>query len=93
MDYSFKQAEAADTCQRIISVIVGKYIDQIMEAKNDRIDLSVIRPHSKDEGMKVVIEVSKDGNTSIKGMPLKTIKPQSGELWSFIETYLPDYSS
>ena len=91
MDNSFKGTEAADMCQRIISVIVGKYIDQIIEAKNDRIDMSVIRPHSKDAGMKIVIEVSKDGNTSIKGMPLKTVKPEKGNLWSFIETYLPDY--
>lgn len=91
MEYSFKQTEAADMCQRIISVIVGKYIEQIIEAKNDRIDLSVIRPHSKDAGMKIVIEVSKDGDTSIKGMPLKTVKSEKGNLWSFIETNLPDY--
>ena len=91
MEYKLKQAEAADMCQRIISVIVGKYIDQIVEAKNDKIELSVIRPHSDDAGMKIVIEVSKDGDTSIKGMPLKTAKPERGDLWAFIEKYLPDY--
>ena len=74
MEYKLKQAEAADMCRRIISVIVGKYIDQIVEAKNDKIEISVMRPHSKDAGMKIVIEVSKDGDTSIKGIPLNSIK-------------------
>lgn len=78
-------------CQRIVSVIIGKYIDQIVEAKNDKIELSVIRPHAEDAGMKIVIEVSKDGETSIKGMPLKTVKSDRGDLWAFIEKYLPDY--
>ena len=91
MEYEFKQVEAADMCQRIISVIVGKYIDQIVKAKNDIIELSVIRPHSEDNGMKIVIEVSKDGDTSLKGFPLKNTKTKRGDLWSFIETYLPDY--
>ena len=36
MEYKLKQAEAADMCQSIISVIVGKYIDRIVEAKNDK---------------------------------------------------------
>lgn len=91
MEYKLKQAEAADMCQRIISAIVGKYIDQIVETKNDKIELSVIRPHSEDAGMKIVIEVSGDGNTSIKGMPLNAIKHGGGDVWSFIENYLPDY--
>jgi len=34
MEYKLKQAEAADMCQSIISVIVGKYIDRIVEAKS-----------------------------------------------------------
>ena len=84
MEYKLKQAEAADMCQRIISVIVGKYIDRIVEAKNDKIELSIMRPHSEDVGMKIVIEVSKDGNTSIKGMPLNTIKYGEGNVWTFI---------
>ena len=91
MEYKLKQAEAADMCQRIISVIVGKYIDRIVKAKNDKIELSVIHPHSEDAGMKIVIEVSKDGDTSIKGMPLNAIKNAGGNLWTFIEKNLPDY--
>lgn len=91
MEYKLKQTEAVDMCQRILSVIIGKYIDQIVEAKNDKIELSVIRPHSEDVGMKIVIEVSKNGDTSIRGMPLKTAKTVRGDLWAFIETYLPDY--
>ena len=42
MEYKLKQAEAADMCQSIISVIVGKYIDRIVEAKNDKIELSIM---------------------------------------------------
>lgn len=91
MEYKLKQAEAADMCRRIISVIVGKYIDQIVEAKNDKIEISVMRPHSKDAGMKIVIEVSKDGDTSIKGMPLNSIKYGESDAWTFIEKNLPDY--
>ncbi len=91
MEYKLKQAEAADMCQRIISVIVGKYIDQIVEAKNDKIELSVIRPHSEDAGMKIVVEVSKDGDISIKGVPLNVIKHGEGDVWRFIEKHLPDY--
>ena len=91
MEYKLKQTEAADMCQRIISVIVGKYIDQIVEVKNDKIELSVIRPHTEDTGMKIVIEVSKDGDASIKCIPLNTIKIGEGDVWSFIEKYLPDY--
>ncbi len=78
-------------CRRIISVIVGKYIDQIVEAKNDKIEISVMRPHSKDAGMKIVIEVSKDGDTSIKGIPLNSIKYGESDVWTFIEKNLPDY--
>ena len=33
-------------CQSIISVIVGKYIDRIVEAKNDKIELSIMCPIS-----------------------------------------------
>ena len=91
MEYKLKQAEAADMCQSIISVIVGKYIDRIVEAKNDKIELSVMRPHSKDAGMKIVIEVSKDGDTSIKGIPLNSIKYGESDVWTFIEKNLPDY--
>ena len=91
MEYRLKQAEAADMCQRIISVIVGKYIDQIVEAKNDKIEISIIRSHAEDAGMKIVIEVLKDGQTSIKGIPLNTIKHGEGDIWPFIEKHLPDY--
>ena len=90
MEYQFKQAEAADMCQRIISVIVGKYLDQIIE-KNGRLELSVIQPHGDDAGKKIVVEVSKDADTTIKAMPLNTVKPQKDNLWNFIEKYLPDY--
>ena len=31
MEYRFKQVEAADMCQRIISVIAGKYIELVLE--------------------------------------------------------------
>ena len=77
MEYSFKQTEAADMCQRILSVIVGKHIDRIIEAKNDKIEISFIRPHSKDAGMKIVIEVSKDGDTSSAIHPT-LLHPQAG---------------
>jgi len=91
MEYKLKQAEAADMCQSIISVIVGKYIDRIVEAKNDKIELSVMCPHSENAGMKIVIEVSKDGDTSVKGMPLNAIKYGKSNVWTFIEKNLPDY--
>ena len=91
MEYKFKQVEAADMCQRIVSVIVGKYVDQSLEAKNDRIELSVIRPHVENEGKKIVIEVSKDADASIKVIPLKTENRKGSNLWAFIEKYLPDY--
>ena len=91
MEYKLKQTEAADMCQRIISVIVGKYIDQIVEAKNDKIELSVIRPHSEDAGMKIEVEVSKNGDTSIKVRPINTIKNGEDKVWAFIEKHLPDY--
>lgn len=91
MENKLKQAEAADMCQSIISVIVGKYINQIIEAKNDKIEFSVIRPYSVDAGMKIVIEVSENGDSYIKGMQLKTTKPGRGDLWTFIEKNLPDY--
>lgn len=91
MEYKLKQAEAADMCQSIISVIVGKYIDKIVETKNDKIEISIKRPHSEDAGMRIVIEVSKNGDTYIKGMQFKTVKLERGDLWAFIEKNLPDY--
>ena len=44
MEYRFKQVEAADMCQRIISVIAGKYIEQVLE-NHGRLELSIIQPH------------------------------------------------
>lgn len=90
VEYTFKQAEAADMCQRIISVIAGKYIDRVLE-KHGRLELSIMQPHAEDSGKKIVIEVSKDTDASIKAMPLKTANPEKGELWAFIERFLPDY--
>ena len=42
-------------------------------------------------GKRVVIEVSKDADTSVKVMPLKSESPKRDELWAFIEKYLPNY--
>lgn len=91
MEYKFKKAEAADMCLSIVSVIVGKYIDQMIEAKNDRIEMSIIRPHSKDAGKKIVIEVLENDVTSFKAIPLNTIKHGESKVWDFIEKHLPDY--
>jgi len=91
MEYKFSQDEAADMCQRIISVIIGKYIDDALEAKNDRIELSVIRPHAKGSAKKIVVEVSKDADTSVKVTPLRAEQHDGGGLWTFLEKYLPDY--
>ena len=90
MEYKFKQAEAADMCQRIISVIAGKYIEQILDS-HGRLDFSIIQPHTEDSGKKIIIEVSKNADTTIKAMPLSSIKHGEGDVWAFIEKYLPDY--
>lgn len=91
MEYNFKHAEAADMCQRIISVIAGKYIDKLLES-NGRLDISITQPHAEDFGKKIIIEVSKDADATIKAMPLNAIKREDGgKLWDFIEKYLPDY--
>ena len=90
MEYRFKQAEAADMCQRIISVIAGKYIDQIFE-KNGRLEISIIQPHAENAGQKIVIEVSKNADATVKAMPLSSIRHGEGEVWAFIEKYLPEY--
>ena len=55
MEYRFKQVEAADMCQRIISVIAGKYIELVLE-NHGRLELSIIQPHTEDSGKKIVIE-------------------------------------
>ena len=90
MEYRFKQVEAADMCQRIISVIAGKYIEQVLE-NHGRLELSIIQPHTEDSGKKIVIEVSKDADATIKATPLSSIKHGDGDVWAFIEKFLPDY--
>ena len=90
MEYRFKQAEAADMCQRIISVIAGKYIEHLLE-NHERLELSIIQPHTEDFGKKIVIEVSKNADATIKAMPLSSIKHGEGDVWAFIEKFLPDY--
>ena len=90
MEYRFKRAEAVDMCQRIISVIAGKYIEQILES-HGRLELSIIQPHTEDSGKKIVIEVSKNADATIKVMPLSSIKHGEGDVWAFIEKFLPDY--
>jgi hypothetical protein len=91
MEYKTKQAEAADMCRSIISVIVGKYVDQILEAKSDRIEISIVRPHLPESGKKIVIEVSKDANTSVHIKSQNGIKHDQSDVWTFIEENLPDY--
>ena len=90
MEYRFKQVEAADMCQRIISVIAGKYIELVLE-NHGRLELSIIQPHTEDSGKKIVIEVSKDADATIKATPLSSIKHGDGDVWAFIEKFLPDY--
>ncbi len=91
MEYKIKQAETAEMCRSIISVIIGKYIDQVLETKSDMIEISVSQPHRTESGNRIVIEVSKDADTSVKVMPLKTAKHRESDMWTFIEKYLPDY--
>ena len=91
MENKFKHAEAADMCQRIISVIAGKYLDKVLES-NGRLEISITQPHAEDSGKKIIIEVSKDADATIKTMPLNATKLEDREkLWDFIEKYLPDY--
>lgn len=90
MEYNFKQIEAADMCLRIISVIAGKYIDQVL-VKTCRLELSFIIPHEGEAGKKIIIEVSKEADVSIKAIPLSSVKYGEGDVWTFIEKYLPDY--
>lgn len=91
MENKFKHAEAADMCQRIISVIAGKYIDKLLESYG-RLEISIIQLHAEDSGKKIIIEVSKDADATIKTMPLNAKKCEDrGKLWDFIEKYLPDY--
>lgn len=77
-------------CQRIISVIAGKYIEQILEG-HGRLELSIIQPHAEDSGKKIFIEVSENADATIKVMPLSSVKYGEGEVWDFIERFLPDY--
>ena len=77
MEYYFKHAEAADMCQRIISVIAGKYIDKLLES-NGRLEISITQPHAEDLGKKIIIDVSKDADATIKAMPLNAIKRKDG---------------
>lgn len=91
MEYKIKQTETADMCRSIISVIVGKFIDQILESKSDRIEISIVRPHLPESGKKIAIEVSKDADTYVMVMPLKTTKHKESDMWAFIEKHLPDY--
>ena len=90
MEYSFKQDEAADMCQRMISVIAGKYIEQILKS-HGRLELSIVQPHMEGSGKKIVIEVSKDADASIKVMPLSSVRYRESDVWPFIEKFLPDY--
>ena len=90
MEYRIKQVEAADMCQRIISVIVGKYIEKLLE-NNGRLELSIIQPHTEDSGKKIVIEVSKNADATIKAVSLSSVKYGKGDVWAFIEKFLPDY--
>lgn len=90
MEYKFKQSEAINMCQGVISVLVEKYLNQVLEV-NGRLELSVIQPHSSDSGKKIVIECSKDADATIKIMPLSPKNYGNGELWDFIGKFLPDY--
>lgn len=90
MKYRFKQAEAADMCQRIISVIAGKYIEKLLD-NNGKLELSIIQPHTEDSGKKIVIEVLKDADATIKAMSLSSVKYGKSDVWPFIERFLPDY--
>ena len=90
MEYKLKQIEAADMCQLFISVIVGKYIEQAID-KNGRLELSVIEPHSEGSGKKIIIDVSEEADTTIKVMSLSGIRYGKGNVWAFIERFLPNY--
>ena len=90
MEYKFKKIEAADMCLRIISAIVGKYLEQVLD-KNGRLELSVIEPHSEGSGKKIIIDVSEDVDATIKAMPLSATRYGKGDVWAFIERFLPDY--
>ena len=75
-------------CRCIISVIAGKYVDQILE-KHGRLELSIIQPHTEDSGRKIIIEVLKDADATIKVMPLSFIRHEKGNVWAFIEKFRP----
>ncbi len=87
---NLKRTEATDTCQRIISAIVEKYIDKIIE-NNGRLEVSILQPLSEDTGRKIVIEIAKDADATIKVLPLTLKKRGEDNTWAFIEEFLPDY--
>lgn len=90
MEYRLKKIEAADMCLRIVSVIVGKYLEEVLD-KNGRLELSVVEPHSEGIGKKIMIDVSEDADATIKAMPLSAIRYGKGDVWAFIERFLPNY--
>ena len=77
-------------CQRIISAIVGKYIEKVMD-KNGRLELSVIEPLSECSVKNIIIDVSEKADTTIKAMSLSGIRYGKGNVWAFIEKFLPNY--
>ena len=54
-------------------------------------NFSIIQPHTEDSGRKIIIEVLKDADATIKVMPLSFIRHEKGNVWAFIEKFLPDY--
>ena len=90
MECKLKQTDDTDMCLSVISMIVGKYISQ-METASDRVEISVLRPHRAGSGKKIVVEATKEADKTVTVMPLKTSKHGPGDVWDFIERFLPDY--
>ncbi len=90
MEYRIKQNEAVDMCQRIISAIIGKYLEELIGSK-DKLEISVIQPHKRKSGKKIIIETTEGSDTMFKFMPLSTRKHNINDMWEFIAAFLPDY--
>lgn len=91
MENNLKQAVVADMYQHVISEIVENYIDQIFETNNVKLELSIKRLYSEDTKENIMVEISKDGDSSVNGVLLKTVKLGRSDLWNFIVTNLPNY--
>ncbi len=89
MKYNIKKEQAVEMCQSFVSVVTGKCIERVAE-QGERVEVSVIQPHLAELSRHISIQFTKDGDANINVAPFKK-DFTSGNLWHFIEEYLPDY--